>query len=190
MSVNRIATRYAKSILDLAMEMDQVELVLADMEMLLKVMNESADLRAFLKSPIIAFNRKRQIIGKLFEGKVSTLTLKFMELLAGKQREMYLPEIAQQYQQQYKNLKHISTVKITSAAELTPEVLATIRQKLENGPIGFENVEIKTKIDPSLVGGFIIELGDYVYDASVRHQLDELRKEFTGNLYQSMIRAR
>jgi F-type H+-transporting ATPase subunit delta len=91
---------------------------------------------------------------------------------------------------QYRALKHISVVHVVSASELSAEQIQMLKSKIESSPVGFENVEIHTRIDPSLIGGFVVELDDKVLDASVRHHLEGLRKEFKTNLYESKIMAR
>ena len=190
MSIKRVASRYAKSIIDLALETNRLEAVKKDMESLQTLLKQNRELFVFLKSPVIKFTKKQAVLSNIFKGKVDDLTLKFMTLLASKQREAYLPEIINQFIDQYRALKHISIVKVTSATEMTPEMKLEMQKKLEASSIGFEHVEMITKVDPSLIGGFIIELDDHVYDTSIKHQLETLRKQFTGNLYESKIVAR
>ena len=99
-------------------------------------------------------------------------------------------DIAGEFMDQYRAIKHISIVRIISASELTPGQLADLQKKIEVSKIGFEHVEFTVKVDPSLVGGFIVEVDDMVYDASLKHQLAGLKKEFATNLYESKIVAR
>lgn len=190
MSVSRIASRYAKSLIDLAIETNTLEQVKDDVASFEKIVEESRDFYVFLKSPVIQFSKKKAILEQLFSDKYQELTLKFLTLLTQKQREAYLPEIATHFMKQYRDLKQISTARITSAIELTPEMVKTIREKLEQSGVAYENVQLETEVDPKLIGGFILEFGDYVYDSSVSHKLEELRKEFRGNLYESKIIAR
>jgi len=190
MSVKRVASRYAKSVLDLAIESNRLENVKDDMQSLQALIGNSKDLAAFLKSPVIQLARKQAILQGLFAGKIDELTLKFILLLAGKQRESLLPEIVIQFMDQYRALKHISVVHVVSASELSAEQIQMLKSTIESSPVGFENVEIHTRIDPSLIGGFVVELDDKVLDASVRHHLEGLRKEFKTNLYESKIMAR
>ena len=190
MSVSRIASRYAKSLIDLAIEQDILEKVKDDVSSFEALVVNSRDFLAFLKSPVIKFGKKKAIIRELFAGKYQDLTVKFLELLAQKQRESLLPDVAVHFMDQYRYLKQISTAKITSATELTPEMVKTIKTRLEKSGVAFEQVELETTVDPKLIGGFILEFGDYVYDSSIAHKLDDLRKSFTGNLYESKIMTR
>lgn len=189
MSVQRIASRYAKSLLDLAIEQDKLETVLADV----KSFKAAAKVREFyllIKSPIINATKKGEIMKTLFEGKYDKLTMAFLNILCVKGRESVLPEIANEFIEQYKKYKHISTVKITSAAPLDEATIKAIFEKLTASPATDDNVEITTAVDPTLLGGFVMEFDDKIYDASVAHQLNQLRKEFDENLYVSQIMAR
>lgn len=190
MSVSRIASRYAKSLIELAIETNTLEKVKEDVESFKVLVEESRDFYVFLKSPVIPYSKKKSILEQFFSGKYEELTLKFLVLLTQKQREAYLPEVAVHFLQQYRDLKEISTARVTSAIALTPEMVKAIEEKLEKSGIAYENVELATKVDPGLIGGFILEFGDYVYDSSISYKLEEMRKEFRGNLYESKIIAR
>jgi F-type H+-transporting ATPase subunit delta len=190
MSVKKVASRYAKSLLDLAVESNKLEIVKENMAGLLSLIRENREFSAFLKSPVIQFAKKRAILEQLFSGKLDELTLKFILILAGKQREAILVEVISAFLDQYRKLKHISIVKIISAAPLPEDQVNQLKHKLEASIIGFENVEVTTAVDPKLMGGYILEVEGNVYDASVRHKLENLRKEFKINLYESKIEAR
>ena len=180
MSINRISARYAKSLLDLAVERNELEIVLKDIEAL----NEIIKIRDFyllLKSPIINTGKKLSIFKAVFEGKANKTTLAFYELIIKKGRETYLPEIAVEFVEQYKNLKRISSVTLTTAVALDENLLTEIKSKLQKSPITKETIELTTKVNADLIGGFVIEVGDRLYDASVLYKLDQLKKEFKVN---------
>lgn len=187
MSVARIASRYAKTLIDLAVSENKLERIKEDVESFYKLTKESKDFRSFLKTPIIHKDKKEQIIKKLVEGKYDELTTKFLLLLVAKHRESYLPEVAQEFMIQYKHLKHITSVKLTSATELSEATIENIKSKLRESSFVEETIEMDIKIDPELIGGFIIEFDDKVIDASVAHKLDAYKKEFRENLYVSMV---
>jgi F-type H+-transporting ATPase subunit delta len=190
MSVARIASRYAKTLVDLSIEQKKLDRVLEDVESFQKITKESKDFHNFLKTPIIHKDKKQSIVKQLFEKNYDDLTMKFLLLLIAKQREMYLPEIAEEFIIQYKHLKHITTVRISSAVELSKEVLTKIEKKLKEGDLAGEKVEFETKVDLNLIGGIIIEFDDQVYDGSVSHRLDRYKKNFGENLYVSLIQSR
>lgn len=186
MSVTRIATRYAKSLLDLAVEKDKLERVKADVD----IFKEAVKVRDFyllLKSPIVKADKKMVILHTLFDDKFDRITFEFLNILVRKGREAYLPEIAKEFIDQYRKVKKISVVKVTTAKPLTQQALEAIRQKLLASSATNDHVEINTEVDPDLIGGFVIEFDDKLYDASVKHKVDQLRKEFKDNLYISQI---
>jgi F-type H+-transporting ATPase subunit delta len=98
-----------------------------------------------------------------------------------------LPEIAEEFIIQYRTLNKISQAIIITAGEITPELETQIKNKLQQATVGFANVEIVSKVDPSLVGGFVIEFEGHVYDVSVRYEIEQMRKQFKVNLFESAI---
>lgn len=187
MSAGRIASRYAKSLIQLAEEENKLDRVLEDVESFNTLVKESKDFKNFIKSPIIQLTKKKAIIGALFNGKYDELTVKFLEILTQKQRESFLPEIAQEFILQYRAKKEISTAVVTVANELSDDLKALIQKKLQESGATFDKVELEVKKDPSIIGGFILEIGNLIYDASVSQRLNKLKKEFTGNQFQSQF---
>jgi len=186
MSVHRIASRYAKSLIELAEEQNKLEQITEDIEAFQKAL-ENRDFYLLLKSPIVNTDKKKQIFKAIFGGKLDELTMGFINILATKGREAYIPEITDEYMDQYKRIKHISTVKLTTATELDEATVEAIRKQLEESKVTDENVEMVTSVDPELIGGFIIEMEDKIYDASVANKLEDLKRDFKGNLYVSKI---
>ena len=177
MSISRIAGRYAKSVLDLAQEQNNLETVREDMLAFAKA-TKVRDLYLLLKSPIIPGGKKKTILTSIFDGKVDKLTMAFFNIVLTKGREAYLPEMADAFEEQYRELKGITSVKLTTASPLTEEVLNTIKAKLEGSDQTNNTIEIETAVNPDLIGGFMFEFGDRLYDASVAHRLAEIKKEF------------
>lgn len=190
MTTNKIAFRYAKSWIDLAVEQNEIDSVLADAKVLKNLLKVNEDFAAFVHSPVISYDKKKNILSSLFDGKLSKLTLLFLQLLVTKHREFHLPSIVDSFLSQYKSLKEISTIKVISAQPLEKEVQDKIVKIASSSNIGFKNIELESVIDASLIGGFILEMEDYVYDASVKNQLFRLKKAFAENLYESKIIAR
>jgi F-type H+-transporting ATPase subunit delta len=182
MSITRISTRYAKSLMDLALERKELETVKNDMSYLDQAL-KSRDLVLFLKSPIIAANKKLSVFKSVFDGKLSKMTMSFCEIIIRKGRENYLPEIVVNFLSQYRDFNRISTINIITASPLSQETMAEIKKILLSSPITMDKVEVSEKVDPSIIGGFVIEVGDKLYDASVAHKLAELKKEFSNNSF-------
>ncbi len=185
-AATRIATPYAKSLLDLARDRDAIDAVTIDIEHFrTSVRNE--DLRNLLASPIISSDKKQRVFDALFGG-YHEITRGFIRIVTDKNREAALSEIADEFMRIYREERKITVVKVTSAAPLLPEQLARIQQKLVDDGLATSNIELEQSVDPELLGGFVIEVGDRLYDASARAKLATLRKEFTGNPYLKSIR--
>ncbi len=182
MSVARIASRYAKSLIELATERGELDKVRED----IKYFNQVAEVKDFallLKSPIIKADKKAKIFDSIFMGKVGELTKAFFDIIVKKGREPYLADIARAFVDQYKTQKRISSVTLTTAAPVSDGLVASIKQKLIEGKQVHPNIELETKIDPALLGGYVLEFDNKLYDASVAHKLEILRKEFDKNEY-------
>lgn len=173
-----VASRYAKSLLDLAVEKGQLDAVYADMIQVSEIAGESRDFTNFLNSPVIKTDKKIAVLKSLFEGKLSALTLGFFTVVASKRRESVIPEMAESFIEQYRAHKNILTAVVTSASGLD----ATTRQKaldLVKSQLKGE-IELVEKTDPKLIGGFILRIGDKQIDRSVSRQLTNLKKELTN----------
>ncbi|MBK8624291.1 MAG: ATP synthase F1 subunit delta [Saprospiraceae bacterium] len=182
MSVSRISTRYAKSLLDLARDRNELEAVKVDIDNMVQAM-KNRDLVLFLKSPIINAGKKLSVFKTLFDGKVGKTTMAFFDIIIKKGREMYLPEICVDFIDQYKFFNRISTVTITTAAPMTEGALNDIKSKLLSSEITMDKLDIVTKVNPDIIGGFVLEVGDKLYDASIIHKLEQVKKEFASNQY-------
>jgi len=182
MSVSRISTRYAKSLMDLAIERNELDAVKSDIDIFNKAM-KSRDLYLMLKSPIINAAKKTDVMHVLFADTISKTTLAFFDIIVRKGREMYLPEIAADFILQYKIYNKISTVTVTTASPLSESSLSDIKSRLLESHITMDKLDVITKVDPTLLGGFIIEVGDRLYDASIAHRLEIFKKEFAYNQF-------
>ncbi len=173
-----VASRYAKSLIDLAVEKGQLEAVYADMLQIKSVCENSKEFVTFLKSPIINSEKKVSALSAAFEGKLNAITSNFLTMLANKRRESILPQITESFIAQYKTQKNILTAIVTSAKgldEITKQqALALVKTQL-NG-----EVELIEKIDANIIGGFILKIGDKQIDKSVSRQLSNLKKQLTN----------
>lgn len=182
----RLASRYAKSLIDLAVEKDQLAAVHSDMLLLKAITRSNADVVALLRSPVIKADKKVKILGAILDGKISAVTSAFIRLLSIKGRESVLAEIAGEFEKQYNVLNNITRVKLTSAAPLEAGQVNMIREKVEAS--AGRKVEIETVVNPELIGGFVLETGNDLFDASVLRDLKDIKKQFLKNIYVSEIR--
>lgn len=183
----RLASRYAKSIIDLAVEQNQVDAVYNDMKLILQVCKTNKDFVAVLRSPIIKPTAKGKIIEAITKERVSVLTSLFIKLLVAKTRELYLPEIAEAFVDQYNILNKIRKVKITTAVEMSDDLKASILSKvIADTPL--EKIDLETLVDASLIGGFILETEGKALDASILRDLKDVKMQFLNNDYLHKIR--
>jgi F-type H+-transporting ATPase subunit delta len=186
MSSYRIASRYAKSLIDLAVSQGKLDRIYEDVNGFAEA-TKNRDLALLLKSPIVNADKKEKVLDALFKDKIDPLTLSFLHIIIRKGRESQLAEMAQEFINQYRELKGISIVNVTSTEPLSDETLSAIRQKLIQGKMTRGNIQFNTSVDKKLIGGFVISFEDKLYDASILHQLEELRKQFTTKEYQAAI---
>lgn len=184
----RLAHRYAKSLMDLAQEQNSLDQVMGDMQLLQTTTQSSPELKNLLRSPIVKADKKAAILQAVFENRISKLTAAFVQLVTSKGRENILPEIAVAFLDQYKELKRIRVGTLITAAPASDALKQALKTKAEAAMPGY-TVELEEKVDPSIIGGFILELGDRSVDASVRRDLGEVRKQFRDNLYISQVLA-
>lgn len=182
----RLAARYAKSLLDLAIEQNGLEATLKDIELLNEVCRQSRDFAGMLRSPIIKADKKSAIIEAVIGSRLQPMTRAFINLLVGKGREANLPEIASSFIAQYKEMKNIRTVKITTATPINDRVKQALQAKAATSMPGAQ-IEVETKVNPDIIGGFVLEVGNSVVDASVRRDLNDIKKQFTQNMYVSQL---
>lgn len=183
----RLASRYAKSLLDLAIEKSQLEQVYADMQWLQAVCKSNRDFVNLLRSPIIKNDAKRKILEAVTAGKISELTSGFNRLLVIKNRERFLPEIITAFIEGYKVHHNIRTVKLTTATPVNDSVKEAIVAQVKKTP-GFDKVELEAVVNPDLIGGFVLQAGDRLVDASVAYDLKAIAKQFENNDFIYKIR--
>ena len=176
----RLAGRYAKSILDLAIEKGQLEAVYTDMLYMQSLVKASREFVSLLKSPVIKGDKKQAVLDALTKGKIGDLVAGFNRLLVSKNRENVLPEIAVSFVDLYNGLKGIHKVKLTTAQVLTEDMKNVILSKIKSGT-SMENVELETLVDEKLIGGFVLEYNNSLVDATILRDLQDIKKQFMNN---------
>ena len=182
----RLAGRYAKSILDLAIEQGQLEAVYADMKYTQAACNASSEFVNMLRSPIIKADQKNSILSAVLKNNVGVLSNAFIVLLVKKGRESDLHEIANTFIEQYNSMKGIHQVTLTTAVEISAEMKNSIEQKVKSDN-SFTSVELTTKTDESLIGGFVLEFNNNLLDASISRDLKDIKKQFLQNEFVAKI---
>lgn len=183
----RLAARYAKSLIDLAVETNQLEAVHADLVFLQSAVKQSRELVSLLRSPIIHADKKNNVLDAITNGKVSALTAAFNKLLVKKSRENVLPEIIGAAIEQYNKIKGIYKVKLTTAQPISADLQGAIEQKVKQ-ETGLQNIELETVVKEELIGGFVLEFNNNLVDASIQRDLKDIQKQFRNNVYVKNIR--
>src|SRR4030095_6865000 len=182
MSSYKLASRYAKSLIDLAIERGQLEEVNQDMNYANEVIKSSRPFRVFLRAAVIKPEVKQRVIDQLFGKKFSEITKSFFALMIRKRREEYLPDIVEQFTQQYYEHKNITPVYFTTAAPVSDEVLKRITD-LFLQTTHVQEIVMNNRVNKNLVGGFRFRYHDRLYDASIRHHLEKMDDMFQQNLF-------
>ncbi len=183
----RLAGRYAKSLLGLSIEQNNLDAVYADIKLLQSIGKTNPDFTRLLSSPVVAADKKGKIIAAVLTGKVSPLTSSFLQLLVRKTRESNLHEIVKAFLEQYNELKQIHHVKLTTAGSMSPELEEQIVRKIKSDT-GVENIELEALVDEELIGGFKLEMRGNLVDTSILRELKDVRKQFAENIYIHKIR--
>lgn len=179
-SDTRIASRYAKSLLSLGVEQNNLDTIYKDMLVMQETLR-NREFKMFVKSPIIHADKKQSVFAQIFGDSVSKVTTTFFNILSRKGREVYLPEMVDSFIHQYKKYNKVTEVKLTTATPIGENMLNDIKKSLEKSEATEQTVEIETHVNPDLIGGFVIEMDDKLYDASVAHKLDQIKKNFLSN---------
>jgi F-type H+-transporting ATPase subunit delta len=176
MSEITVAIRYAKSLIDLATEQNVLEEVNNDMDFFVRTIKENPQLNAVLANPIIYHDKKVHILDDIFAKKVNALTTAFFKLMVNKSRAEVLYPAAVEFINQYDLKKNITKAAVESATPLSEENKKTIIAEIERSTGG--TVKLSTKVNPLLIGGFVLTVGDKQVDTSISSSLARLKKEF------------
>jgi len=176
----RAAIRYAKAVLDQANHAKISEVVFGDMKSIQETLAGSKELRVVLQSPVVKAEDKKQALLQIFE-KNSDVTKGLIQILSSNKRINLLGSVAGAYVDLYNNSKGVKVATVITAVAITPEIQATVLSKVKE-MTGSENVTIHNTIDDSIIGGFILRVGDLQYNASIANQLGNLKREFSKSL--------
>lgn len=187
MSNPRLAVRYAKSLIDLSTEHNQLEEVNKDMRFLQRICKSNPDFVSVLKSPIIKPEKKERILSAVIEGRVGKVTSTFINFLVQKGREFNLTEIISSFIEQYNVIKGIRRVKITTAVPMSKELESDLVRQFAGGT-DISKVEVEAIVDNSLIGGFLMETSGRLIDASIIRDLKDVNKQFQNNEYIHKLR--
>ncbi|MDN3204911.1 ATP synthase F1 subunit delta [Algoriphagus sediminis] len=186
MSNHRAASRYAKSILGLALEQKQLEEVHADFQKLTEVANSNYEFGVILKNPVISSEKKLAILKAIFEEGAQKLTMTFFEIISRKKREGILLDVAQEFKIQYNLHSSIQVANLTTTfpidEKLRKEFITVVKEIS-----GLKEVQLIETVDADIIGGFILRVNDKLLDDSISSKLRELRNQFSTNQYEKQF---
>ncbi len=182
MAETRVASRYVKSLLGLAVEQNALDAVHNDMLLFAKVADENRSFALMLRNPVIKHDKKRDILEKLFKGKVHSLTFAIFDIITRKNREAILVDISKQFHNAYNVYKGIGKATVTTATPIDATLRAEFGEmvkKISNK----KEIELVEKVDTEMIGGFVLNVGDRQIDASMKNKLKALKVKFSYNPY-------
>lgn len=171
---HRAAKRYAKAILNLAQDQKSMDKLLEDMSLIQNSIKQSSELRSIFNSPVIKNKDKCDIAKAVFKNTDSMLH-KLFETLKDNNRFDHLKWICQSYASQYNEMHNIREANISSAVKLNDEAIQTLEEKIKS--ITGDEAQVTTSINEELIGGFILNLQDLQYDASLSGKLNKLKRK-------------
>ncbi len=186
MRIQPVAYRYAQSLLDLSLERGQLGEVHADMVLLGKVCAGSQELRVMLKSPVIRPDAKRKVLDKVLDPHIGKLSNTFIDVLVRKGREALLPDVAAAFQEIYRQHQGIVVCTVTTAVPLTAEEHGQVA-RIAGARYPGKTIQVEERVDPTILGGGIIQVGDLQWDASVKNKLGRIRRTLAENPYMAKI---
>lgn len=175
--MSRAAIRYAKAIIDIATTSGRAEAVNNDMKSIVLAVSQNAELKEFLANPVIKLENKKAALTSIFSD-IQAETKSLFHLLFENKRFEILELIAQQYNALYDQSIGVEIAKVTTAFPITDDLQTKVLAKIaefSNKKITIENI-----VDPAIIGGFILRVGDKQYNASVASKLGELKREFAN----------
>ena len=178
MSGSRAAIRYAKAILSLANSNSKSEAVYSDMQVVAKTISENQELQDFLRSEIMKSEAKKDVLHKVFSN-TDPLTKELFNLLVENKRVDIMDIVAAKYIKLYDEQMGKELATVTTAVPMTSDMELKVLAKVKE--LTSKSVELQNVIDESILGGFILRIGDKQYNASIANKLNKIKREFTLN---------
>lgn len=178
MSVGIVAARYAKSLIELAKEKNVIEAVYEDMKLFKDTAEKNRGLLLALKSPVVRHEKKLAILKAIFQDKVNPVSFSIFTIITKKNRESILDAIADEFITAYNEYQGIQKATVITSTPLTEE----LRKQFNNivATATGKTVELEEKVDPSLIGGYLLRVNDRQIDASLRSRLNELKLQLAN----------
>lgn len=175
MDQSKINVRYAKAFFSLAKDKSLTTELRHDAAIISNVCATSSDFNILLESPVIKTSQKIKAIGGVFDGRIHELSLQFLILIAQNNREKNIPGIFRFLEDLFRQEDKIKTASLTTATKLDDSIVAEVKQLLESQYN--EKIELSTKVNDDIIGGFVLRVEDRQYDASISTQLKKIKEK-------------
>ncbi|MGZ5333774.1 MAG: ATP synthase F1 subunit delta [Solirubrobacterales bacterium] len=172
--MEEIARTYSEALFDVARDKDELDEVQEQLGQFTDAMEQDHDLQVFFFSPYFSSQEKKEGIGKAIEGGNREL-VNFLELLAEKHRMPALFHIRRRYDELWAKAKDRLEVTVTSAVPLDDSVVKSIGDEIEEKT--GKTIDLNSRVDDSIIGGLVLQVGNRILDASISSRLDKLRRE-------------
>lgn len=182
MNISKIGKRYAKALFEFALEQNNLEEVMKDMDLVNNTINQSLELQRVLRNPVMHNNTKKAAMKAVFEKHIGETVMKYLLIIIQKNRETFIHEIAHQFVEYYKKYKNIKTAYLKTADKVDDDIRKAVIETLEEQTQA--EIELIEEIQEELIGGLVLNVGDMEMDLSVRRRITELARDFKVNIYQ------
>ena len=179
MNDSKIPVRYSRALFEIALEKKIIDKVFTDMELLSEIC-KIPEVHELLTSPIVVPSKKLQVFSKLLDGKVQEITLSTIRLVVENGREAFIPALARVFMTETKKHKGATDTVLTTAVEVDKKIKKEIATLVSD--VFRTNAEVQEVVDKSIIGGFILRVGDNYVDASVRNKLRKIERGLKGTL--------
>jgi F-type H+-transporting ATPase subunit delta len=172
--MEEIAEVYARALFEVATDQDKLDEIHEELGQFADAVNENRDLARFFFSPYFSTEEKKDALGRMIDGAEPAL-MNFLEALIERHRMPVIFRIRARFHELWEEERRLLPVEVTSAIELDKETVDGIGESI--GKQVGRRVELSSRVDPEILGGIVLRVGNFVLDASIRHRLDQLRKQ-------------
>ena len=187
MRQSKVAQRYAKALFDLSVETGKIEDVKKNLDLIKGTKHK--ELETLMVSPVVPGEKKVAVFEAVFAKHVQPVTVSFFKLIFVKGRSVAINDIIEAFVAKYREMKGIKVAEITTAVQLSDEAKASVAEQLKSSAIlKGKQIELKEKVDPSIIGGLVVQVDDQLFDASIKHDLQHIKRQFIKNMYVSELK--
>lgn len=185
MNHSRIAVRYAKALFLTALEKNMLDKIHSDIVVINQTVINNPNIIEALKSPVIKPSKKKILFQQIFDEFIDNLSMDFFKLVINNSREIFISDICRDFKDLYRKEKNIMNAELCTAVELKQNTIDKISNLLKEA--NHADINIETKVDEKLLGGFVLKLDDKLLDSSIANSLKQIQKALKSNDYQRKL---